>query len=100
MNNENLIIDLIQQDLKHNQLVGGLANLGLNSKGLHYLDLMDVVSDLMQIPEEGRISDVWGQIYVKYMNESVNVDITHRAVSLRELAVTCYRELKELRNSI
>lgn len=95
MDHQNLIITLIQQDLKHNQLVVGLMNMGLDSSGLHYLEIINMVSDLMNVPE-GEIENDWGEIYVKYMNESVTYDVTVSTSSLRTLAETCYQELKEV----
>lgn len=36
MQNENLIIQLIQQDLKHNKLIRGLLQLGLDDGSGYY----------------------------------------------------------------
>ena len=50
MSNKELIISLIQQDLKHSQLVLGLDELGMEASDKHCLDILDIVYNLMQVP--------------------------------------------------
>ena len=91
MINKDLIIKLILQDLKHNQLVCGLEKLGLDGAGLHSLEVLEIVSGLMKVPEP--LSDGWGAIYVKCMEESVNYKITDRGEALKPLANRCFKLL-------
>ena len=51
MESKKLIIALIQQDLKHSQLILGLDDLGLEASDKHSLEMFDIVANLMQVPE-------------------------------------------------
>ena len=98
MSNKELIIKLIQQDLKHCQLVVGLDQLGLEASDKHCLELLDIVADLMQVPE-GSLEFDWGRVYVTYMAECDGVDIDCTADSMRPYAISCYDDLCEILNS-
>ncbi|GAB5418847.1 MAG: hypothetical protein Crog4KO_01720 [Crocinitomicaceae bacterium] len=65
MQNKELIISLIEHDLKHHQLVTGLDNIGLEAFDKHLLELFDVIYDLMELPESAESK--WGKTYTKYM---------------------------------
>lgn len=52
MRTKELIIKLIQQDLKHSQLVYGMNKLGFDGNDKHHLQLFDLVYTLMKVPEE------------------------------------------------
>lgn len=60
MSNKELIISLIQQDLKHSQLIVGLDRLGLEASERHCLQLLEVVAHLMRVPEGNTELD-WGK---------------------------------------
>ncbi|MEX0884628.1 MAG: hypothetical protein WDZ72_14255 [Cyclobacteriaceae bacterium] len=49
---DELIIELILQELKHNQLVCGLERLNLDAGYSHYLGILDLIQRLMDVPEE------------------------------------------------
>ena len=68
MNTKSLIIRLIQEDLKHSQFILGLDNLGLKASETHHLELFEVVSELMKVPESAEIS--WGKVYSNYMTKA------------------------------
>ena len=89
---KDLILKLIQQDLKHNQLTTGLRNLGLDDSGLHCLDILSIVARLMEIPE-GEIQDSWGTVYTNFMNESYKHKVSDRGEELKPLAEECYGKL-------
>lgn len=95
MENKELIINLIQQDLKHNQLLLGLKNIGLGRGDLHYLRILDIVCKLMDVPE-GDIADRWGAVYSSIMEDAINYEITSSGESLRSLAEACYSQLKAI----
>ncbi|MEZ4936525.1 MAG: hypothetical protein R2799_02925 [Crocinitomicaceae bacterium] len=57
-----LIIRLIEQDIKHNQLINGFNNIGLIVSEDHHLNIVGIVSDLM-----GKTSDDWFDHYHKTM---------------------------------
>ena len=96
MEKELLIIDLILQDLKHNQLLTGLEKIGLNGSDTHYLGILEIVFQLMKVPEQ--IANDWGELYVKFMNQAIHYEITSstKKETLKPLAEVCYRQLKVL----
>lgn len=93
MSNKELIIALIQQDLKHSQLVSGLDSLGLEASDKHCLQILEIVSELMGVPVDGEIEFAWGRMYVSLMAEVVHFEVEHTADNLRSYAETCYQEL-------
>jgi hypothetical protein len=92
MKHKKLIISLIQQDLKHNQLTQGLLQIGLDQGGMHDLDILSIVAMLMGIPE-GSISNRWIDVYVSFMRESHKMEIPTRGENLLPLAQKCYELL-------
>jgi len=92
MTQKDLIISLLQQDLKHSQLVMGLDRLGLEASERHCLQLLDIIANLMQVPE-GHVEFDWGKLYITYMAESVEFEIDCTTDSLKAYAETCYDEL-------
>ncbi len=96
MNTKELIIRIIQEDLKHSQLLEGLNNLGLEPDQFHSLRLMDIVSDLMKVPS-GKVAFQWGLIYTEFLQKAGILKIETNSESLRDLAESCYNQLlKEL----
>jgi hypothetical protein len=95
MNNKTLIISLIQQDLKHSQLVYGLDNIGLDGSEVHFLEIMEIVAKLMNVPN-GEVNDDWGKMYTEFMKESVGFEITSKGEALKPFAKVCYAQLKSL----
>lgn len=93
MTRKQLIISLIQQDLKHSQLVTGLDQLGLDASDKHCLHLLDIIAELMKVPE-GHTEIVWGKMYVALMAETVHFDIKVTPENFRSYAETCYKELR------
>ena len=93
MSNEAIIIRLIQMDMKHNQLVGGLRAIGLDGGGLFEIGALEMISELMQFPE-GKIEDRLYAMYVGFIDEAANYEITDRGESLRQLAELAYRQLR------
>lgn len=94
MKNKELLIDLIQQDLKHNQLIMGLDKIGLEGSEMHNLRILEMVSKLMKVPKA--LQEDWTNAYMLCMEESVNYQITNRGESLKPLAEVCYNRLKQL----
>lgn len=90
MSNKELIITLIQQDLKHTQLTSGLDKAGLDTEK-HHLQLLELVSDLMEVPEQ--IDFDWGQAYYDLLQEAEKFEIGHTTDALRPYAELCYRQL-------
>jgi hypothetical protein len=95
MSNKDLIINLIQQDLKHCQLILGLDDLGLEASDKHSLEMFDIIADLMQVPE-GHIESDWARVYLAYMSESREVEIEHMTTPMRPYAISCYDDLCEV----
>jgi hypothetical protein len=93
MNDQTLIINLIQQDLKHSQLIYGLAAIGLDGSDLHFLALMEIVAELMEVPQ-GKINDAWGHLYTELMKGATRFEITSKGEALKSYANSCYQQLK------
>lgn len=92
MSNNELIISLIQQDLKHNQLISGLHKLHLETDGMYYLNLVDTVADLMGI--EGSKSDQWFDIYDGYLQKAHTYNVEDGGSNLRPVAEECFFQLE------
>ena len=95
MSDKELIISLLQQDLKHSQLISGLDQLGLDASNHHCLELLDIIADLMNVPK-GNIEINWGKKYVSLMSETVKLDAKESAKHFRAYAEFCYDELFEI----
>ena len=95
MQNKELIIQLIQQDLKHHQLLLGLEQIGLHAEDTHHLKLLSIIAQLMQVPQ-GEIDDEWSVVYVNYMQEATRFKITATGETLLPLATACYGRLRNL----
>ena len=93
MSEKELIIKLIQQDLRHCQLIYGMEKIGVDATDKHHLQLVDLVYALMKVPE---IEMEWGNAYQKYMRQSLLVELSGTDASLKPLAVLCFRHLKML----
>lgn len=93
MKTKELVISLIQQDLKHTQLIAGLDNLGLEASDKHHSQILEIIAKLMQVPE-GVIDDNLGQIYNSLMQEAKHFQITQTHEAFREYATLCHRQLK------
>lgn len=94
MSNKKLIIRLIQQDLKHCQLLYGLIKIGLNGNDKHHLQILDIVYDLMNVPKE--IEYDWGSTYHNYMKQALLLEVGNNDTQLKPLAELCYKHLKML----
>ena len=92
MTRKELIIKLIQQDLKHSQLIIGLDQLGLSASDRHCLELLDIVAELMKVPT-GKLEFDWGRVYLTYMSECTGDEIASTCDSLRPYAHSCYNDL-------
>lgn len=98
MSDKELIINLIQQDLKHSQLVLGLDDLGMDASDKHCLEILDIVMNLMKVPD-GEIEYDWCRLYVTYMQECKMVGVTHTSETMKPFAEACYAGLIEIVNS-
>lgn len=92
MENKDLIIWLIQQDLKHSQLMQSLRQIGLDDGGLHTLDIMSIVARLMHVPE-GKVSDLWGGIYGSFLDGATLHEVSYLGEELMPIAENCYELL-------
>lgn len=87
-----LIIELILQDLKHNQLIVGLERLNLDAGYCHYLGILDLIQKLMGTPD--KLMDAFAATYMEYMKRCLEFPISRSGEELRELATECYECLK------
>lgn len=86
--NKQLIIELLMQDMKHEQLIDGLYKLGFSSD-LHGLNISGVVAELLGIKEDD-IDSEWFEIYMDFLSQAKHYEICGTGKNLRPLAETCY----------
>lgn len=96
MSNKQLIVRLIQQDLKHCQLLYGLNRVGLDGGEKYHLQIFDIVYDLMKVPQS--LEFEWGTIYQNYMKQAFLLEIGDTDAHLKPLAELCYKHLRMLVN--
>ena len=92
MEKRELIIQLIEQDLRHNQLVLGLNKMELDSAGFYELEISRIIGRLMGIPF-GRLDDHWGDIYDSFMEQSLHYPVKEAKSRFKTLAEACYNQL-------
>lgn len=94
MHQNPLIIRLIQQDLKHTQFIIGLDKLGLQASETHHLELLDVIYDLMKVPESAEID--WGKTYSSYMSKAFQYRPWSSPEEIESQAELCYLHLQAI----
>lgn len=87
-----LITRILLQDLKHNQLIKALRDLGFDDSGVYSLDLLSIVAGIQEIPEEG-LSEQWVAIYQRLMDKATSLPVSALGTELRELAEEGYELL-------
>ncbi len=93
MTSDELIIELILQDLKHNQLILGLDRLNLDAGFCHYLGILDLIQRIMGVSEDK--VDEFSATYMGAMNRCLDFPISRSGEELRPLARECYSLLKD-----
>ncbi|MEX0313167.1 MAG: hypothetical protein AB3N18_03245 [Allomuricauda sp.] len=91
MYDKELIIRLIQESLKHDQLIEGLNKIGLEAGQLHNLKLLEIISELMRVPD-GDASLSFGLVYADFIQQATEYEIEGNSDGLRLLAESCYTE--------
>ena len=91
---DELIIELILQDLKHNQLILGLDRLNLDAGYSYYLSIMDLVQRLMDVPDE--LAEDFTACYMAFMNRCLEFPISRSGEELGPFAIECYGLLREI----
>ena len=87
--NKQLIISLLQQDLKHYHLVRGVERLGFIHEDKQTLTLMDMVAECMGI-KQGNISNEWISAYVAFMEDASQKELGQLIKDLIPIAEECY----------
>ncbi|WP_186754261.1 hypothetical protein [Echinicola salinicaeni] len=95
---DELIIELIRQDLKHNQLIKGLDNIDLDAGLRHHLGIMDLVKRLMEVP--AHLENDFLDTYMAFMDRCLDYPITSLGEELIELAEECYKGLWQSLNRV
>lgn len=85
--NREIIITLIQADLKHHQLLGNLRKMELHTD-YYALELYQVISQLMGLGEE--IPDPWFDIYDGYVLNAHLHPVSSEPDHLLSVAEECY----------
>jgi hypothetical protein len=89
---EKTIIELIIQDIKHNQLVNGLYEIGLNDDDKYLLKIDCIVAELSGINKH-HINDEWLSEYQKTM---LNVNSHLSDEEIRCIATDLFYKLQML----
>ena len=95
MKNKDLIIQLIKQDLKHQKLLSGLEQVGLEDNNYYDLEIISIVQELMQIKSDD-LSDTFTDVYYSFMREVINVEVTELDDQVPAIASQCYDMLRSL----
>ena len=95
MENQGLIVQLIQQDLKHNKLIRGLLQLGLDDGSFYDLEIFTIVHHLMGIKSD-ELEDTFTDIYCSFMYEVNDIDSSELDDKIPLIANQCYEMLKSL----
>ncbi len=87
-NKQNIIIEAIKQDMRFNQYISALRELGIEAYNFD-LDLMGIVAKLMKV----NITDSWMELYVTELNKCECLPIKPMGENLNSLAEVCYHIL-------
>ena len=91
MKTKSLIIQLIQQDLKHNQLLMALRTMGFEDSGLYDLDLMEIVAQLLEIPLAQM--EEFTEIYGGYLDSAHTFPVSFERRELLNVAEECLNKV-------
>ena len=91
--NKDLVLTLIQADLKHHQLLNGLKSINLETES-YFLELYKVVAHLMGVGE--KVPDQWLAIYDSYVEAASKQQLTNATNNLLPVAEECYCLLQAL----
>lgn len=92
MKTRDLVIELIRQDMKHQQLVEAICRAGFETD-LHHLHIMPLVARLMY-PKETEPEAGWIETYMECLGAAARLPIAARAENLRSAAEECYLLLR------
>ncbi|NQY10284.1 MAG: hypothetical protein HRT71_12325 [Flavobacteriales bacterium] len=87
-----IILKIILQDLKHNQLRLGLQNIGLDDACLYSSDMFPVITELMGVAEKDA-GDKLGEKYYEIIGVVDKLKISDSGETLKPLAEKCYEML-------
>lgn len=94
MEHKKLVINLIQQELKHRQLIASLENLIAVGKEKYHLELLNVVQELIYVNEYEEVD--WGKTYCNYMGLASWFPLEPTSDGLRNQAEMCYSYLEAI----
>ena len=94
MKKKAMIIKLIQQDLKHSQLLYGLKTIGLSTH-LYQLSIINIVEEMMGI-NSASTSDQWNNVYFTFQEIARQYPVTESGDELKALAEECYSSLRKM----
>ncbi|RAI86802.1 hypothetical protein [Algoriphagus yeomjeoni] len=84
--------EMILADLKHSQLILGLANIGLDHMDNHYLGIADLVAQLIGTQtDQGK--DKFMEVYLGFMQKSTEVPVSSGGEELRMVSKECLKVL-------
>lgn len=85
-----IIVEVIKQDMRYNQYISALRNLGIEVYEFE-IDFFGIVTKLMERKE---FPDSWIELYVSYISRSADYEIVPLGNNLYPLAEECYNALR------
>ncbi|MEL7222390.1 MAG: hypothetical protein AAGJ93_13795 [Bacteroidota bacterium] len=83
------------KDLKHQKLISGLAQVGLEDSNLYDLDILTIIQQMMPINSE-ELSDTFTDVYYSFIREISNVETAQMDEQIPDIAYRCYEMLISL----
>ena len=94
MKKHQLILHLLENDLRYNQLLLGLEKMQLQSAAYYELDLCTIVASLMGLPP-GKVPDAWLRQYERLMQRATELPPNEQVGAFRQLAKEVLRALEK-----
>ncbi len=88
------IVKLIAQDLRHNMLLLKLEKVGLKTE-YYDLDIISLVAKGMGI-KNGKYSDRFAETYTTCLYKSIELEPNYKIEGLHDLARKTYKDLKQV----
>lgn len=84
--------EMILTDLKHSQLIFGLATIGLDHMDNHYLGIAELVAHLIGIQNDQE-KDRFMEVYLAFMQRSTEFPVSSRGEELLTIGKECLKVL-------
>ena len=93
MTKKEAIIQLIKQDLKHQQIIQGIERMGFGAKDFHHFPIFEAIFRFIPLENEDYI-DRFSDTYMAIMKEAATLPVDAPYSALDPLAEQCYTVLQ------